>query len=107
MIITDAAGQFRQVNGLYGAISFDEGETWPVRRLITDDGPAREAQTTNGGDFTMSPTTAEPRGYMAGTQAPDGVIHLISSWNHYAFNLAWLQKPTPARRTHGGPAQRE
>jgi hypothetical protein len=98
MIITDAAGQFRQVNGLFGAVSYDEGETWPARRLITDDGPTHEAQTTNGGDFTTSLTTAEPRGYMAGTQSPDGVIHLISSWNHYAFNLAWLGKPMPARR---------
>jgi hypothetical protein len=98
MTVTDAAGQFRQVNGLFGAVSYDEGETWPVRRLITDDRPTHKAHTTNGHDFTMSLTTAEPGGYMAGTQSPDGVIHLISSWNHYAFNLAWLGKPMPARR---------
>jgi len=98
MIITDAAGQFREVNGLFGALSFDEGKTWPVRRLITDDGPTHKARTTDGDDFTMSPTTAEPRGYMAGTQAPDGVIHLISSWNHYAFNIAWLKRPMPAQK---------
>lgn len=35
---------------------------------------------------------AEPQGYLAGTQARDGVIHLISSWNHYAFNVAWLKE---------------
>jgi hypothetical protein len=98
MTITDAAGQFCQVNGLFGAVSFDEGKTWPIRRLITDDGPAHEVKTTDGREFTMSPTTAEPRGYMAGTQAPDGVIHLISSWNHYAFNIAWLKTPMPAKR---------
>jgi len=98
MTITDAAGQFCQVNGLFGAVSFDEGKTWPIRRLITDDGPAHEVKTTNGHEFTMSPTTAEPRGYMAGTQAPDGVIHLISSWNHYAFNIAWLKTPMPAQK---------
>jgi sulfatase modifying factor 1 len=98
MTVTDDAGQFRTVRGLYGAISFDEGQTWPVRRLITDDKPAREAQTTDGDDFTLSPTSAEPKGYMAGTQAPDGTIHLISSWNHYAFNLAWLRTPMPAER---------
>ncbi|MHC4647376.1 MAG: SUMF1/EgtB/PvdO family nonheme iron enzyme [Planctomycetota bacterium] len=97
MTLVDAAGQFRQVKGLYGAVSFDEGKTWPARRLITDDKPAHEAQTTNGSEFTMSPTNAEPRGYMAGTQSPDGVIHLISSWNHYAFNLAWLKTAMPAR----------
>jgi len=94
--MTDAAGQFRQVKGLYGAVSFDEGRTWPVRRLITDGGQAREAKTTNADEFTLSATSAEPKGYMACTQAPDGVIHLISSWNHYAFNLAWLKAPMPA-----------
>ena len=26
------------------------------------------------------------------TQAPDGTIHLISSLNHYRFNLAWLER---------------
>jgi len=30
-----------------------------------------------------------------GLSAPDGVIHLISSWNHYALNLAWLKTPAP------------
>ena len=96
MTITDGAGQFRRVKGLYGALSFDEGETWPVRRLITDDGPERPAKAMDGRKFAMGPATAEPRGYMTGIQTPDGVIHLISSWNHYAFNLAWLKTPMPA-----------
>ena len=26
---------------------------------------------------------------------PQGVIHLVSSWNHYAFNLKWLETPPP------------
>jgi formylglycine-generating enzyme required for sulfatase activity len=99
MTMTDAAGQFRKVKGLFGALSFDEGQSWPVRRLITDDGPAREVDGGgNTGRFTLSPTTAEPRGYMACTQAPDGVIHLISSKQHYAFNVAWLKTPMPAPR---------
>jgi hypothetical protein len=96
MTITDGAGQFRRVKGLYGALSFDEGETWPIRRLITDDGPKRPAKAMDGREFTMGPTTTEPRGYMTGIQTPDGAIHLISSWNHYAFNLAWLKTPMPA-----------
>ncbi|MHC4526941.1 MAG: SUMF1/EgtB/PvdO family nonheme iron enzyme, partial [Planctomycetota bacterium] len=60
MTLTDAAGKQRQVTGMFGALSYDEGQTWPVRRLITDDGPAR---TVDGGgntdEFTLSPTTAE------------------------------------------------
>jgi len=39
MKIKDAAGKQGSVSGLFGALSFDEGQTWPVRRLITDDGP--------------------------------------------------------------------
>jgi len=99
MIVTDAAGQFCTVSGLFGALSFDDGETWPVRKLITDAGPAREVDGGgNTGKFILSATTAEPRGYMACTQSPDGVIHLISSKQHYGFNLAWLKTPMPANR---------
>ena len=93
--IPDGAGKERPCTGLYAALSMDEGQTWPVRRLITDDSPGRPCGTTNGSQFTLSATSAEPRGYLSVCQAPDGVIHLISSWNHYAFNLAWLKTPAP------------
>ncbi len=97
LTVTNAAGKPVQVSGLFGALSFDGGETWPVRRLITDDGAPREVDGGgNTGKFKLGPTTAEPRGYMAGTQTPDGIIHLISSKQHYAFNLAWLKVPMPA-----------
>ncbi|HUW19342.1 MAG TPA: SUMF1/EgtB/PvdO family nonheme iron enzyme [Sedimentisphaerales bacterium] len=91
MTITDAAGQFRKVKGLYAALSFDQGETWPIRRLVNDGRTVSEAKAMDGRPFTMSPASAEPKGYMTGIQTPDGVIHLIGSWNHYAFNLAWLK----------------
>ena len=42
--------------------------------------------------FEMDGSHAEPRGYLAGTQSPDGMIHLVSSRNHYRFNLPWLVK---------------
>jgi hypothetical protein len=61
-----------------------------VRRLLTD-GVQR---SLNGGawtgDFVMDETHAEPKGYLAGVQAPDGTIHILSSRLHYRFNLAWL-----------------
>ncbi|HCZ02599.1 MAG TPA: hypothetical protein DHV39_04180, partial [Verrucomicrobiales bacterium] len=48
----------------------------------------------NGGawtqEFTATPTRAEHAGYLAATQTPDNVIHLISSRLHYRFNLPWL-----------------
>lgn len=76
--------------GMFAALSYDDGKTWPVRRLMTDgaermlDGGAWTRQ------FIMDGTHAEPRGYLAGTQTPDGTIHILSSRLHYTFNLAWL-----------------
>ena len=96
MPITDASGVERLVTGLFGALSFDDGETWPCIRLISDDGPGRQVETMDGRPFTMGFSSAEPGGYMSVSQAADGIIHLISSRQHYAFNLAWLKTPPPA-----------
>ena len=91
----------RQVNtftgsGLFVALSYDEGRTWDIRRLITPGGPARSVDGGgNTGMFVMSDTSAEPKGYMSVHQTPDGVIHLISSKQYYAFNLAWLKQNPP------------
>jgi hypothetical protein len=82
--------------GLFAAVSYDEGKTWPDRRLITPGGPAREVNTINRAVFTMSDTMAEPQGYLAVTQSRDGRIQLITSKNHYAFNLAWVKQLPPA-----------
>jgi len=98
MPITDVSGKERSVTGLFSALSFDEGETWPCVRLISDDGTGREVETMDGRLFTMDRSNAEPGGYMTGCQTDDGVIHIISSRQHYAFNLAWLKTPSPAVR---------
>ncbi|HUW20049.1 MAG TPA: SUMF1/EgtB/PvdO family nonheme iron enzyme [Sedimentisphaerales bacterium] len=96
VMVTDSAGKKRQVFGLFAALSYDDGRTWPAIRLVTDDGPARDVGTTNGRTkFTMSKSTAEPRGYLSVCQAANGVIHLVSSWNHYAFNIKWIEAPPP------------
>jgi formylglycine-generating enzyme required for sulfatase activity len=75
--------------GLYVALSYDEGDSWPVKKLLTP-GIAE----FDGGAWTQffktDKTHAEPKGYMAATQAPDGVIHVISSKLHYRFNFAWI-----------------
>jgi hypothetical protein len=42
--------------------------------------------------FTMSDTMAEPQGYLAITQTRDHRIQLLTSKNHYVFNLAWLKQ---------------
>ena len=95
MPIIDASGNQRPVKGLFGALSFDDGETWARIRLISDDGPDREIETMDGRPFTMGFSSAEPGGYLAVCQGRDGTIHLISSRQHYRFNLAWLQELPP------------
>ncbi|MHC4638471.1 MAG: SUMF1/EgtB/PvdO family nonheme iron enzyme [Planctomycetota bacterium] len=97
VMVTDASGKRRQVFGLFAALSYDDGKTWPVARLVTDDAEPHEVPTTNGRTkFIMSKTDAEPKGYLSVCQARNGMIHLISSWNHYAFNIKWIETPPPA-----------
>jgi sulfatase modifying factor 1 len=82
----------QQVYGMFAALSYDECQTWPVKKLLTAGGPAQEWD--GGGNthwFVMDETHAEPKGYLACIQTPDGVIQLISSALHYRFNLAWLE----------------
>ncbi len=93
---TDRTGTDYTGYGAFAAVSFDEGATWPVRKLLT---PGGTPETYDGGawtgKFTMDATRAEPKGYLAATQTPDGTIHFISSALHYRFNLAWLKEPAP------------
>ena len=93
--IVDSNGQEREVRGLFGALSYDEGETWPHKRLLTHDGGARAFEGSGGGLFLLSTRNAEYQGYLSVCQSADGLIHLISSRQHYAFNLKYLQTPQP------------
>lgn len=99
MLVRDAVGKKRRIYGMFAALSFDEGKTWPVKKPIIREGPP---QKFDGGGYTgkfeMDATHAEPLGYLAATQTPDNVIHLISSALHYQFNLAWLKKPMPKEK---------
>ena len=90
MTFTDANGKTFTGYGLYAALSFDEGKTWPVRRLLTDGTPRHLSGGAWTGAFDMDATHAEPSGYLAGTQSPDGTIHIVSSAIHYQFNLRFL-----------------
>ena len=78
-------------DGLFVALSYDDGQSWPVQKLLTD---GKKRVLDGGawtGTFTLDATHAEPKGYLACTQSPDGVIHLLSSRVHYRFNLAWIE----------------
>lgn len=91
MVIEDAGGR-RTIFGLFAALSWDEGRNWSVRRPLTG-GPKTFPDAEWTRDFVMDYNHAEPRGYLAGTQTPDGMIHLISSALYYRFNLAWIKEP--------------
>jgi hypothetical protein len=94
--IVDASGKRRKVRGLFAAVSNDQGRTWVNKRLVTDDSEPRGVETTAGGLCVMSSRNAEFRGYMSAVQATNDLIHLITSRQHYAFNLEWLMTPQPA-----------
>ena len=99
ILFPDKEGNSYRGFGLYAALSYDEGKSWPVKKLMTD-GIYR---FLNGGAWTqffeMDGTHAEPRGYIAATQSPDRMIHLVSSRLYYKFNLAWLEETdTPRTR---------
>ncbi|WP_461146296.1 SUMF1/EgtB/PvdO family nonheme iron enzyme [Spirosoma pulveris] len=92
MLFNDAQGNTYKGYGMYASVSFDEGKTWPVKKLLTD---GKERYLNGGawtGAFQMDATHAEPKGYLAMTQTPDNMIHLLSSSVHYQFNLAWLKQ---------------
>lgn len=90
MEFTDKKGNKIHGYGLFAALSYDEGETWPIRKLITP-GKGEYDGGAWTGTFKTDETHAEPRGYLAATQSPDNIIHLISSKLHYRFNLKWLE----------------
>ena len=85
--------------GLFAAPSFDDGKTWPVSQVITPGGAEQKFPSIDRGEFTGSDTMAESGGYLAACQSRDGNIQLISSKNHYAFNLAWVKQLPPAPAT--------
>jgi hypothetical protein len=94
--VEDASGARRRIHGLFAALSYDGGATWPRIRVVGSDPESpRTAETMNGETFELSRSRGEPRGYLTATQGANGIIHLISSWNHYAFNLRWLETPPP------------
>lgn len=90
MQFTDALGRIIKGYGMYCALSFDEGLTWPVKKLITCDEEKEYDGKGWTGRFMADSRHTEPGGYLAATQTPDHRIHLISSGLYYSFNTAWI-----------------
>jgi hypothetical protein len=49
----------------------------------------------DGDPIIMDASNSELVGYLATCQSADGVIHLVSSREHYAFNSKWLMTAPP------------
>jgi len=88
----DANGKETTVYGTYAAVSWDEGETWPVKRVMSHvkSGSEKYMSAPWNRQITLDATHGQPKSYWAATQAPNGIIHLNDSRLDYAFNLAWL-----------------
>jgi hypothetical protein len=85
----------REMSNLFAALSFDEGATWTHRRLVTDDGADHGVDTISNGRVLMGKNASEPAGYVSACQARNGTIHVLSSINHYAFNIPWIMEGLP------------
>ncbi len=75
--------------GSYVAISADEGKSWRFKTL-----PGLNRHERAERAAAMEGSTV---GYVAAAQAPDGIIHVVTSVSHpavaLAFNEAWLDAP--------------
>ncbi len=71
-------------DGAYVALSDDDGKTWIVKELSV--AQRHRFKNALGGNTTL--------GYSTARQAPNGMIHLITSLNipclHFEFNEAWI-----------------
>jgi formylglycine-generating enzyme len=81
-----------EIFGMFVAMSFDEAKTFPVVRLVSDDASvSHPVESSDGEIFQMNRTHGEPRGYISAIQDQNtGIIHTISSRQHYQFNYDWL-----------------
>jgi formylglycine-generating enzyme required for sulfatase activity len=72
--------------GCYVALSDDEGKNWYIKKL-----PATQEHESADRRKDLRGATL---GYSVARQAPNGIIHLITSMNepclHFAFNEAWI-----------------
>jgi len=93
----DGEGKMNYITGLYAAISFDEGKTWPgqYRKVISNlkgrdtlNLPIAPWQRT----ALLSKTKGQNEGYMSSCQTPDGTIYLTDGKIVYSFNLTWLME---------------
>jgi len=89
----DANGNDTTIYGTYAAVSWDEGQTWPVKRVMSNvkSGSKKYVGAPWNREFTLDATHGQNKAYWAATQTPDGIVHLTDGRLVYDFNLAWLK----------------
>ncbi len=92
MLLKSQGQKDRLAFGLFAALSLDEGKSWPIKKLLTDHSGRTLPYANWRYQFTLDENHAEPRGYLAAVQSPEGRIHVVSSMLYYCFNYAWLLK---------------
>lgn len=93
--VPTTCGGPRNVTGLYCARSTDNGDSWPTRRLVTEGTPGALREQLDGVLYVATATAGEQDGYTVARQGEDGIIHLITSRQHYRFDVTWLASPAP------------
>jgi len=83
--------------GSFVALSDDDGDTWRIKKL-----PGAQEHESGPGFFNALPG-ATTLGYSVARQAPNGVIHLITTMNqpclHFELNEAWILSGEPDQKT--------
>ena len=88
-------GKIVPIEGLFAAISFDEGKTWEKRhrRVISNLRGKAELDLVIAPWQRMHTLTldrGQGEGYMTAIQTPDGLIHITDGKIVYTFNLGWI-----------------
>ena len=91
----NAEGQKDTIKGLFTALSFDEGKTWPeeYRKVVSNvKGDDEKVITTAPWQRvnTLAKDQGQEIGYMSVCQSPDGMIYLTDGKIIYSYNLAWI-----------------
>ena len=93
----DAEGKLDTIVGLYSALSFDEGKTWPekYRRVISNVKDSDEKIISTAPwqkDNTLTRVKGQEISYTSCTQSPDGLIYISDGKIVYTINMAWLME---------------
>ena len=95
ILARNGEGKTEYISGLYAAVSFDHGRTWPENycRVISNQKRYESLELTIAPwqrINTISCNKGQEEGYISVTQTPDGMIYLTDGKIVYSFNLEWI-----------------